>query len=144
MIYKAFRYVNVFLLCGVMFIFFPTAGFSSSYKIDIANLQYAGDTDKAVELAREYRKAMLEKYGENHSNTLSSGYILGQALFMDGQYEEAIKVLSMSLTAYEKKEGSDHPGLEPYIISLSALYYTVSRFEDGDRIAQKAKNLKRQ
>ncbi len=140
---RAFKLISITTLS--LLLFFPVSVSAvESYETQIADLQHAGDTDKAVDIARKYLETINKKYDKDHENNFRASYLLGRALFMDAQYEEAIKILSATLSAYENKAGEDHPALEPYITSLSALYYTVSRFEDGDRIARKARGLRNQ
>lgn len=140
---RTFKLISITTL-SLLLLFPAFTSAAEPYETQITDLQHAGDTDKAVALARKYLETVNKKYNNDHENNLRASYVLGRALFMDAQYEEAIKILGATLSAFEKKLGEDHPGLEPYITSLSALYYTVSRFEDGDRISRKARGLRNQ
>ncbi len=137
----------------LFFLLFSTTGLSVSlsqasikdsneYPDRVHYLQCQGALAEAVELARKYVGEEKQKFGADHKKTYEAIWVLGQALFMNAEYNEASSVLASGLSGYEKLVGADSHVLRPYLESLSTLLFTMSRYPEAQKLAARVNKLK--
>ena len=114
---------------------------ADAYENRIRNLQYSGESDEAVNVARQFVGAIEKKYGAVHKHTSYALHAFGVALFMDGQYTEAEKALKKALKIDESLFGPNHPDIVRHLDKLATIYYSLVRFEEADRIKARANKI---
>jgi tetratricopeptide (TPR) repeat protein len=108
----------------------------------MAELRGAGESDRAVVVAKEALEVAEKNVGSDHPDVAESLNNLALLYQRKGDYAQAEPLYKHALAIKEEVLGPDHPSLATNLDNLAALYRATEREEEAEVLEQRATRIR--
>ncbi len=105
---------------------------------EMAELRRAGESDRAVVVAKKALEVAEKNVGSNHPDVAESLNNLAALYGTQGDYAQAEPLYKRSLAIWEKALGPDHPDVAISLENMAVLFRATGRAKEAEVLERRA------